>query len=118
MDLYERHPYDSVGHAVLLTGAYDDLSGNHVLIAYDPNFSSSYAEGYTPATIVIGPDFSSVTGGWYRVCAFDWQSDFSGFDAFKMDGSGERDSWYNAVFAHLKAIITMLKELLSAFTLR
>ena len=113
--LFEGATYNSAGHAVLLTGAYDDLNGNHVLIAYDSNFGADYANGDAWTFFYISPDFSEITSDWYSVEGFDWLSDFSGFDAFKMDGSGDTASWYKSVLNHLKDFFAMLKAFFAAF---
>ena len=113
--LYEGATYDSAGHAVLLVGAYDDMKGNHVLIAYDSNFGADYANGDAWSFFYIPEDYSAIYADWYVVDGFDWLSDFSGFDAFKMDGSGDSASWYKSVINHLKAFIAMLMEFFASF---
>ena len=116
--LYEGATYNSAGHAVLLVGAYDDLSGNHVLIAYDSNFGSDYANGDAWTFFYIPEDYSAIYCDWYYVEGFDWLSDFSGFDAFRMDGSGDSASWYKSVLNHLKDFFAMLKAFFTAFRLK
>ena len=113
--LYEGTTFNSAGHAVLLTGAYDDMAGNHVLIAYDSNFGAGYANGAAWTLFYITPDFSEITSDWYMIQGFDWLSDFSGFDAFKMDGTGDSTSWYKSVINHMKAFFALLKEFFASF---
>ena len=116
--LFEGHTYDSAGHSVLLVGAYDDPQGNHNLIAYDSNFGSAFAGGYAYTIFTVSPDYSSITSDFYPVVGFDWLSDFSGFDSFKIDGTGDSMSWYRSVINHLKAFIEMLKAFFAAFSVR
>ena len=115
--LYDGPTYNATGHAVLLVGAYEDLSGNHVLIAYDSNFGTDYANGDAWTFFYIPEDYSAIYADWYYIEGFDWLSDFSGFDAFKMDGSGDSASWYKSVINHLKEFFALLKEFLAAFRL-
>ena len=88
-----------------------------MLIAYDSNFGADYANGDAWAFFYISPDFSEITSDWYSVEGFDWLSDFSGFDAFRMDGSGDTASWYKSVINHLKAFFALLKEFFTSFRL-
>ena len=104
-------------HTVLLTAAFDDVQGNHVLLAYDPD-SYSYAEGYVYSFFTISPDYSSIASNYSEIRTFAWCGDFSGFEAFRPDGSGSAASWYAGVINRLKAIIEMFRELLSSFSLR
>ena len=105
-------------HTVLLTAAFDDARGNHVLLAYDPDLSISYAEGRVYSQFTISPDYSSVSSNYSEIRTFAWCCDFSGFEAFRPDGSGSAASWYTGVFNRLKTFFEMLKEWLSAFTTR
>lgn len=116
--LFSGHTYDSIGHSVLLTGAYDDMEGNHVLIAYDPNYSGSYADGIALTLFYISPDFSEIYSDEYEITGFNWLSDFSGFESFRIDGTGDSMSWHRSVIAHLKAFIEMIRELFTAFSIR
>lgn len=105
-------------HTVLLTAAFDDARGNHVLLAYDPDLSISYAEGRVYSHFTISPDYSSIASNYSEIRTFAWCGDFSGFEAFRPDGSGSAASWYAGVFNRLKTFFEMLKEWLSAFTAR
>ena len=111
-DLYNGNGL--AGHSVLLTGAYDDMAGNHVLVAYDSNCGSAYAEGMAYTRFIIEPDYSAIGSEEYDVVAFDWLSDFSGFDAFRRDGSGDPMSWYRSLIAHLKDLIEMIRAFFSS----
>lgn len=99
---YENHSYDSAGHAILLTGAYDDLQGNHVLLAYDCNYGSMYVNG-AATTYTISPDYSYITSEMYGdLVGIDWLSDFSAFESFDISGEGDVMSWYKSLFRHIR----------------
>lgn len=105
---YENHSFDSVGHAILLTGAYDDLEGNHILLAYDCNYGSWY-DGGIATRYIISPDFSSMTSEIYGdIIGFDWLSDFSCFEAFDIDGNGSTMSWFKSIINHIRDFFDMI----------
>ncbi len=107
---YENHSYDSLGHAVLLTGAYDDFEGNHVLIAYDCNYGSSYSNG-TATRYIIAPDYTYMTSEIYGdIIGFDWLSDFSCFESFDINGEGDASSWFKSIFRHIRDFFDMIKS--------
>lgn len=105
---YENHSFDSMGHAVLLTGAYDDLDGNHVLVAYDCNYGSWYTDGI--ATLyVISPDFSRMASEMYgEIIGFDWLSDLSCFESFDINGGGDATGWYMSIINHIRDFFEMI----------
>lgn len=107
---YENHTFDSGGHAVLLTGAYDDADGNHVLLSYDCNFGSMYTESYA-TRYIISPDYSYMVSEYYGdIIGFDWVSDFSGFETFDISGNGNITSWYKSIFNHIMDFFRMIGD--------
>lgn len=103
-------------HEILIVGAYDDAKGNHVLLTYDSNYGTAFSEGEILTTFVISPDFTHMESANYNyVYAFYWSDDFSGFESFHIDGSGNPFAFQKSLVARIKALIEMLKELLQAF---
>ena len=103
-------------HEILIIGAYDDLEGNHVLLTYDSNYGSDFAGGDIVTTFVINPDFTYMESDRYNyVYSFYWSDDFSGFESFRQDGSGDPFAFGKSLIARIKALFEMLKELLQAF---
>ena len=106
-------------HEILIVGAYDDLKGNHVLLTYDSNYGSAFAGGDIITTFVINPDFTYMESDRYNyVYSFYWSDDFSGFESFKVDGSGNPFAFQKSLTAKIRAFFVMLKDLLqTAFRL-
>ena len=102
-------------HEILIIGAYDDLEGNHVLLTYDSNYGSYFAQGDIVTTFVINPDFTYMESEQYNyVYSFYWSDDFSGFTSFNVDGSGNPFAFQKSLVARIKALFALLKELLQA----
>ena len=100
-------------HEILIVGAYDDAKGNHVLLTYDSNYGAEYAQGDIITTFVISPDYSSMQSDNYNsVYSFYWSDDFSGFESFRIDGSGDPTAFQKSFLARIKAFFTLLKEIL------
>ena len=100
-------------HEILIVGAYDDAKGNHVLLTYDSNYGSEYAEGDIATTFVISPDFSSMESDNYNsVYSFFWSDDFSGFESFKPDGTGDPLAFQKSLLARIRAFFLALKEII------
>ena len=106
-------------HEILIVGAYDDLKGNHVLLTYDSNYGSAFAGGDIITTFVINPDFTYMESAQYNyVYSFYWSDDFSGFESFNVDGSGNPFAFQKSLTAKIRAFFVMLKDLLqTAFRL-
>ena len=99
-------------HEILIIGAYDDLQGNHVLLTYDSNYGSAFAENDIVTTFVINPDFTYMESERYNyVYSFYWSDDFSGFESFNVDGSGNPFAFQKSLIARIKALFVMLKDL-------
>ncbi|MBR3551780.1 MAG: hypothetical protein IKN72_00140 [Clostridia bacterium] len=102
-------------HEILIIGAYDDLQGNHVLLTYDSNYGSAFADGDIVTTFVISPDFTYMESDRYNyVYSFYWSDDFSAFASFDMDGSGNPFAFQKSLAARIRALFVMLKDLLRA----
>ena len=100
-------------HEILIIGAFDDLAGNHVLLTYDSNYGSAFANGDIITTFVINPDFTYMESDRYNyVYCFYWSDDFSGFESFAVDGSGNPFAFQKSLTARIKAFFVMLKALL------
>lgn len=107
---YENHSFDSSGHAILLTGAYDDLEGNHILLAYDCNYGSWYTDGVA-TRLIIDPDFNVMASEMYGlITGFDWLSDLSGFDSFRIDGGGDSLSWFRSMINHIRSVFQTILD--------
>ncbi len=111
---YEGAAFFTFGHTVLFTGAYTDISGNHVLIAYDCNYPMDYYEGEYTSRFVISPDFSTIS---YEhadtIGAVNWTDDFSQFRAFDIDGETDTIGWYKAFFNHIMETFRNFFDMLS-----
>lgn len=105
---YQDKAFVSTGHTVLLTAAFDDKDGNHVIITYDCNSPSTYYNGYYSTRLVIAPDYSSATYRGDSFGAFNWTSNFEQFESFLPDGTGKTAHWYNAFFAHIKEMFSIV----------
>ena len=100
-------------HEILIIGAYDDLKGNHVLLTYDSNYGSAFARNDIVTTFVINPDFTYMESDQYNyVYSFYWSDDFSGFESFNVDGSGNPFAFQKSLIARIKAFFAMLKDIL------
>ncbi|MCQ2463776.1 MAG: hypothetical protein MJ177_10335, partial [Clostridia bacterium] len=101
---YDGQLLVSSGHTVLLTGAYTDENGNHVLILYDNRYPSDYQSNFG-SRIIINSDYSEIkfiSKGTYEeaVGAFNWTADFTAFDTININGNGSVLSWYKALAGH------------------
>ena len=100
---YSGAPLVSNGHTVLLTGAYTNAAGEHVLIAYDNNDPWAYGEAYG-VQFTISADWSSIgTEKYYdgKLKAIHWTNDFSQFTSFDINGDGSMLKWHQTYLRHL-----------------
>lgn len=104
----------SSGHSILLTGAYTDAEGNHILIAYDCNRPWQYEAGNYQSRLVISPDWSSIStqNPDGAIGAINWTDSFEQFKSFDINGEGEPITWYQSYFKH---IIDAFKKFFEAF---
>ncbi len=104
---------NSTGHTVLLTGAYTQPDGTHVLIQYDCNTPYDYNEYYS-SRFYIDSSFTSIQSGYaeydskWDLGAFNWTDDYKHFEAFDINGKGNSDSLYTYFFAQLSKTLKMI----------
>lgn len=102
----------SVGHTVLLTGAYTNDSGEHVLIAYDNNSLQTYHKAeYIDDLFVISADWSEIhplQNSGEPLFMFQWADHYEQFESFDRQGSGSVQAWYRAFFLHLIELFRIL----------
>lgn len=101
----------SMAHGVLLTGAYTDPDGNHVILGYNNN-STNYYRGYTDV-YTIDKDFTDIYDNYGSLLdGFSWNADISYLDSFPIDGFPNPFAWH---IEFLKNIFTNLIEILREF---
>lgn len=89
-----------MAHGVLLTGAYTDSDGNHILIGYNNN--SDYYYGNYGDIYMIDKDFTTIYDDYGRVLnGFSFNSDISHFDSLKAEGVPNPFSWHISFIKHL-----------------
>ena len=102
----------NVGHSILLTGAYTDGNGNHVLIAADCN-SSSYSNG-TCRIVSINADFTEIYNFDYQTGAlqgFSWTETVEQYDSFPAKGLPNPLSWHLVFFRNFFSFFTQILAL-------
>ncbi len=100
-----------MAHGVLLTGAYTDNNGNHILLAYNNN-SSNYYRGYTDI-YAIDKDFTVLYDDYGDVLnGFSWNADISYLDSFPADSFPNPFAWHIEFLRNIFTnLIEMIKEL-------
>lgn len=119
-----RHPMQSLAikrpqdifkgaHGILLTGAYTDDKGNHILIACDCN-SLEYARGRCDI-VYINPDFTNIWHGWSSspLDGFSWNDSVDQFDSFPAEGIPNPLAWHIELFKNGSSAIKQIVSLLS-----
>ena len=106
---------DLTAHGVLLTGAYTDGRGNHILIMYDNN-SMRYADG-TCSILYIDPDFTQIYSSYaysrdYALDGFSWNDSLSQFDSFRTKGVSNPFSWH---IRFLKNLPSLLRQVIPVY---
>lgn len=102
---------DLTAHGVLLTGAYTDGSGNHVLITYDNN-STKYVNG-SCNIIYIDPDFTKICSSYAwndddALNGFTWNDDLGVYDAFKPEGISNPFAWHKRFLKNLPSLLRQI----------
>ena len=116
---YPSGIFEETGHTILMTGAYTQDDGTHVLIAYDCNYPEDYRYGLFEQRFYIDSDYTSIGRGydypteWYdTIGAFNWTDDYSHFEAFDINGEGDASIWYlhffSQMFELVKTIFTLM----------
>ena len=108
---------DLTAHGVLLTGAYTDGNGNHILIMYDNN-SMNYVNG-TCNIIWIDPDFTQIRSSYahsddHVLNGFSWNDSLDQFDSFKLSGVSNPFSWH---VQFLKNFSSLLRQIVAVYKL-
>ena len=106
----------SIGHSIVLTGAYTDAKGNPILIAAD-NCYSEYGDG-TCTTLFMDPDFTQLYYptwmGGEALDGFSWTEDFSQFDALSIEGTPNPLAWHAAFFRNLSSLLRQILGCMSS----
>ncbi len=94
-------------HGVLLTGAYTDGNGNHVLIMNDSN-STKYVSGGCDV-LYIDPDFTQIYSSYaygrdYALDGFSWNDSVDQFASFKTQGVSNPFAWHVRFLKNLPAL--------------
>ena len=114
---YQGEAFITPGHTVLLTGAYDNAAGEHVVIAYDCNQPWAYAENYYPVRLTISSDYSAIRDYGETVYgAFNWTASFDQFDSFSIRSDGSPVTWYARYFAHLGDLFAAVSKAIKMVT--
>jgi len=105
----------NVGHSIVLTGAYTDGNGNHILIACDCN-TRNYSQGSCDI-VFINEDFTEIYKPMYQeldepLRGFSWTDEVDQFDSLKAEGVPNPFQWHIAFFRHF---ISFFRNLLSLF---
>ncbi len=93
----------SGAHGIVLTGAYTDADGNHVLLGYNNN-SRSYPTGGADA-YVINKDFTQISYDRAQLCGFAWNDDLSTFESFPTEGCVNPFAWHINFIEHIFELI-------------
>ncbi len=116
---YPTRIFERTGHTILMTGAYTQADGTHVLVAYDCNYSDDYLNGKFEQRFYIDSDFTSIkrgtdypAEGYNSVGAFNWTDDYSHFEAFDINGEGNVLVWYSHFFSQMFRLIKTVFELM------
>ena len=101
----------NVGHSIVLTGAYTDGGGSHILIACDCNYTD-YSDG-TCDIVYINEDFTEIYKPYYQAWGeplrgFSWTDEVDQFDSLKAEGVPNPVSWHAAFLRHLSSFLTQL----------
>lgn len=90
----------SAVHGILITAAYTDDKGNHILLG-DNNMYSSYCKG-NPQVFYINSDFTKFYDDFDDECkCFSWSADVDRYETFKADGVSNPFSWHISFFKNI-----------------
>lgn len=106
---------DLTAHGVVLTGAYTDGNGNHILIMYDNN-SRDYVNGGCDI-VYIDPDFTQIYssyGSWDDdvLDGFSWNECVDQFDTFRTQGVSNPFSWHIQFMRNLPSLVQQIAAIL------
>lgn len=105
----------SGAHGVLITAAYTDDRGNHILLG-DNNMRSTYCKG-TPQVYYINSDFTKMYNDFNDECkCFSWSADVDRYETFKADGISNPFSWHISFFRNIfENLMEMFRDWLTSF---
>ena len=106
---------DSVGHSILLTGAYTDDDGNHVLIVADCNYPE-YVDG-TCNIAYINKDFTEIYNPLHQtgpLQGFSWTETAEQYDSLPAQGFPNPFSWHIVFFRNF---VSFFKQILALFSI-
>ena len=116
---YTGETIKTSGHAVLLTGAYTQKDGTKVLVAYDCNWDEDYTSRAFEQRFYIDPEFKTIKRGYdyqtdwlMEYGEFNWTDDYSHFQPFKINETGNVWAWYSHYFSQLGKLIKTLISLI------
>lgn len=110
-------------HGILLTGAYTDGNGNHILIAHD-NRSEAYSLGRCDI-VYINEDFTEIYSMYYNdrwnnddspLNGFSWADDLTAYDSFKAEGVSNPFAWHIAFLRNCLSLFRQIFSLLKNMT--
>ncbi len=116
--LFSYYDYDSeylisMGHTVVMVGAFVNNQGDKFLVACDSN--DRYYDGETHY-FRISSDFSEIYdcyGQPYRITGsqvggFNWTADYEQFTSFDINGNGNPAVWYEVFFRQIANWFSMI----------
>ncbi|MBQ6118184.1 MAG: hypothetical protein IJK98_03030 [Clostridia bacterium] len=106
---------DSVGHSILLTGAYTDDDGNHILIVADCNYPE-YGDG-TCNIAYINKDFTEIYNPLHQtgpLQGFSWTETAEQYDSLPAQGFPNPFSWHIVFFRNF---FSFFKQILALFSI-
>lgn len=114
-----QHPFKAIlkpwagkfqgGHAVLVTGAYTDADGRHILIVCDSN-SAAYGNGYCN-TLYIDADFTEIFFPDYfsaPLTGFSWTDGAPQYDSLPAEGPIDPFAWHIEFFKNLLSLLRQI----------
>jgi len=90
-------------HGVLLTGAYTNAEGDHIIIGYN-NQTFNYARS-TADIYVIDKDFTKIMYNGEEIVGFSWNDDFSAYKSFPAEGVPSPTAWHVSFMKHIFQVI-------------
>lgn len=97
-------------HGIVLTGAYTNDKGDHILLGYDNN-STGYSHGSFDI-YRIDPDFTEIDDGCYyggennALSGFTWNDDMSVYESFPTEGIPNPFAWHVEFIQHIFELIS------------
>ena len=103
----------SMDHTVLVTAAYTNAKGEHILVAYDNNMPYFYGNSLNTVTsFKISSDWSEIYYQDEKAADIYWIDDFSHFESLDLSGKGSVLAWHRAFFRHVKNVFLVLWQIM------